>query len=74
MNERKYTRKGVLVRTALLILWFLFLVALVDGVGLFSVMANNLGYVATEIILWIAVLLVAIPVALYAWRYFEKKK
>lgn len=74
MKEKKYTRKGFLLRIALLLSWFLLLVALVDGLGLFSVMESYLGYIATEIILWIAVFAVAVPVTIYAWRYLKEKR
>ena len=74
MKEKKYTQKGVFCRLTLLILWFLFLVALVDGAGLFNVMESCLGFAATEIILWIAVLAVAVPVAIYVYRYFSENR
>ena len=74
MKEKKYTQEGVFCRLTLLILWFLFLVALVDGVGLFNVMESCLGFAATEIILWTAVLAVAVPVAIYLYRYFSENR
>lgn len=70
MNDNKISTKGFFSRILLLILWFGLLILIVDGFGFFSVMADTLG-LATETILWLLVLIPAIPVARYAWRLFH---
>lgn len=72
MKER-YTHKGLFTRVILFLFWFGILVFLVDGLDYFPIMEEKIGYVLTEILLWILVLIPFLYVAKYTWGYFYRK-
>lgn len=74
MDMKHYSSKGLIVRILLLFVWVGFLIFLVDGLRLFGVLSGILGYGVTEILLWVLVLVPAVFVALYGWRYFSLKR
>lgn len=71
--KENYCRKGLLIRILLFLLWFGVLTFIVDGLGYFPVLEEKLGYTITEIMLWVLVLIPAVPVAKYTWGYFHRK-
>lgn len=73
MSDSKYTLKGLLMRVGGFVLWLGLLVFLVDGLGYFPVLEEKLGYVVTETMLWVLVLIPA-AVAFRYWRKYRKLK
>lgn len=74
MNKTKRTKKGLALRIAFFALWFLFLVFLMDGLGLFPHLTAIFGYTVTEVILWALVLVPLLSVVRYTWRYYHERK
>lgn len=67
-------KNGLLIRILLFLLWFGLLFFIVDGLVFFPIIAEKLGYVLTETLLWVLVLVPAFLVAKYAWGYFHRNK
>ena len=74
MQSNNYTKKGILTRIILFLVWFAFLVFLVDGLGYFPLLVEKFGYAVVEIILLIVVVIPAIPILLYVRRYKQRNR
>ena len=74
MQSNNYTKKGILTRIMLFVVWFTILVFLVDGLGFFPLLVEKFGYVVVETVLLIVVVIPAIPIILYVWRYKQRNK
>lgn len=73
MDDSKYTRKGLLIRIFLFLLWVGVLVFTVDGLGYFPVLEEKLGYVLTEGILLLLVIIPLYIVIVYASKYLRRR-
>lgn len=73
MNDIEYTKRGLLTRILFLIIWPAFLIFLVDGLGLFSILSEKLGYATTEALLWFLLFIPIIPIIKYCYRYYRSK-
>lgn len=73
MDGSKHTRKGLLIRILMFLLWFCVLVFIVDGLGYFPVLEEKLGYVLTEGLLLLLVIIPLYIVIVYASKYLRRR-
>lgn len=73
MQNDKYTKKGLIKRIILFLVWLVFLVFIVDGLGFFSVLEERLGYAVIETLLLLLVIIPAISILLYIKSYLRYK-
>lgn len=73
MDGSKYTRKGLLIRILMFLLWVGVLVFIVDGLGYFPVLEEKLGYVLTEGLLLLLVIIPLYIVIVYASKYLRRR-
>lgn len=69
MEDSNYTKKGLITRICLFLLWVGVLVFIVDGLGYFPILVNVIGYALTEGLLLLFVIIPLVNIIIYARKY-----